>query len=378
MRSIRTSNVLAVAVLCAAAGAASASSFTAGNIVIMRVDNTNPLGSGAIFLDEYTKTGINVGNTLAVDSTSADAVSVPGAINHDRHLHRSTDGQFLTFTAYGATPSTTDYSTSASSSVPRVVGVVNAGGSVDLSTRLTNAYDNTSVRGAFTTNGTDIWVAGDNGSGGTPNGGLQYTTKGSSTSNNLSQVQALGGPKTPDNVRDVSIFNGQLYDCSGSSASIGKGVLSVGSGTPITGSQTATFLNTDGISVSSFALLDLDASIPGVDTLYAANTGVTKYIKQSNGTWIAKGVFAFTGIEQIIAQANGDGSVTIFAGSPNAVGTLTDNNAFTSTLSGSATTIVTASAGYTLGGIEFTPVPAPATLSLLIGAAPLVARRRRR
>src|SRR5262249_47535620 len=158
----------------------------------------------------------------------------------------------------------------------------------------------------------------------------------SSTTTNLSQVQTLGQTQTPDNVRDVAAFAGQqLYDCSGSSSSIGKGVFQVGTGMPNFGAQTLSppLNGSDGASTSRFVLLDLDPTVDGADTLYsaasAAGIGVHKYVKQSNGTWIAKGFSAFAGIEQVIAEPNGDGSVSVFIGSGAEVRLLTDTSPLT-------------------------------------------------
>src|SRR6185369_6388079 len=105
-----------------------------------------------------------------------------------------------------------------------------------------------------------------------------------STSVNLSQVQTSGSTPTPDNVRDLGIFDGQLYDSSGSNSSIGKAVLKVGTGLPtatVDTPQTLSLLTTDGASTSAFFFEDLSPSVPGIDTLYtsasAQGEGIHKY-----------------------------------------------------------------------------------------------------
>jgi hypothetical protein len=78
---------------------------------------------------------------------------------------------------------------------------------------------------------------------------------------------------TPSNVRHIHIFGSQLYISSSSGTS--TGVLSVGSGTPTTTGQTATLLATVTNS-DSFAVLDVDPNVPGMDTIYiAVDTGGT-------------------------------------------------------------------------------------------------------
>lgn len=371
--------VLAAGLVAAIAGVASAADFTPGNLVVMRVSNGNgPTGSGNILLDEFTTGGAALPNTLAIDT----GISLPNALNHDRHLHRSTDGRFLTFAAYAAPAGNTDPSTASAASVNRVVGIVGHDGSVDTSTRLNNSFEGTGIRSAFTTNGQDIWVSGDNLGGATTSGGLRYTSRGWSTSNNLSRTQTTGGTPTPDNVRDALIFDGQLYDSSGSSASIGKGVLRVGTGTPTAGAQSVVGLTTSlNVSASSFFMLDLNPAIPGVDTMYAATDNLRKYILSTSGTWAAAGTVANASnnaFENVIARANPDGSVSVFAAGPAAVISITDPAGVSGSITGlAASTIISAPSGYTLGGIEFTPVPAPAGAAALVGAALLAARRRR-
>ena len=380
-----TKNGFALLALVASCGLAQAD-FTAGNLIVMRVDTAaGAAGSGSVFLDEVT-TGGAVQGTIALPTSGSDAFSLSNTYNHDRHLHRSADGRFVTFAGYNAAGSATDSGTTSSSVVARTVGFLGANGSVDLSTKLTDAYDGFNVRGAYTTDGNQIWLAGDNNSGtgaAALTGGLRYTTRGSSTTTNLSQVQVLGGAKTPDNVRDVAVFDGQLYDCSGSSGSIGKGVLQVGIGTPTSGSQTLTGLTTAlGVSASSFVLLDLNSAIAGVDTMYAATDNLRKYIKQANGTWAAAGIVTnATGnaFEQIIAKANVDGSVSVYAAGAAALVSLTDANGVSGSIQGlTTTTVLSAASGFQLGGIEFAPVPAPGAAALGLGSLAVAARRRRR
>ena len=234
--------------LCAAVWAGE---FTPGNLVVVSVSNFGTGGSGSVVLKEYSTSGTFVGDTVVLPDSGFDAVSLPDFTNHDRHLHRSTDGRFLVLAAYMSEPNpspTADPSGLSSAIAPRVAALIKFDGTVDLTTRLDVDFDATSLRGACSTDGKNIWLAGDNASGATTTGGLRFTTRGSNTSVNLSQVQVMGGPKTTDNVRDVGIFEDQLYDCSGSSSSIGKAVFTVGSGLPTSGSQTLTTMNTDGAS----------------------------------------------------------------------------------------------------------------------------------
>ena len=128
-------------------------------------------------------------------------------------------------------------------------------------------------------------------------------------------------------------------------------------------------------------MLDLDAGIAGVDTMYAAGDNLYKFVKNSGGTWVAAGSISFSAssgiFEHVIASKNDNGSISVFAGGAAGVVAFTDPS-FSSSITGLATsTIISAGSGYSLGGIEFTPVPAPGAAALLVAGALVGSRRRR-
>ncbi len=353
--------------ICALSGIATGAPLTGGNLVVMFVSSNHPGGAGSIRLEEFTAAGTANGNAIDLPSTGPGAVSISDQSGHDRHIHRSSDGRFLTFVCYGGAAGTDDWAGFGASDAPRTVAIVSADGSIDTTTRLTDAFDYTAVRGVFTTDGTKIWVAGDNASGAIVSGGLRYTTRGSSSDVNLSQVQSIGGINTPDNVRDVMVFDGQLYDCSGSNASIGKGVFVVGSGLPTSGSQTLTgpLNGNDNSSVSGFSMLDLNPAIAGVDVLYSATSaglvGIRKYVKIADGTWQPRGYVAFTGIDHVVAVAETDGTVTLYGGGIAGLAKFRDTAPLTGTLTGALTAyLIAPPAGYTMGGFDFAPTASTA------------------
>lgn len=365
--------------VCLVARAGWADSFSSsGNLVVMRA--TNGTGAEKIFLDEYNVSGATpvLVQSIALPFTGSDAITTPGLMNHDRHLHRSADGRYLTFAGYNAAYGPTDPSTTPSASTPRVAAVVGADGNFDLSTKLTDAYDGTTIRGVTSSDGTKLWVTGDNKSGTTSTGGTRFTNLGSSTTVNLSKVQVPPPSSTLDNVRDISIFAGQLYESSGSGSSVGKAVLQVGVGLPESGSQSLTTLTTDGQSTNCFYFVDADAGITGLDTLYTATgSGVRKY-NLVGGVWTAMGLFTSTSeIEQVAVALDSLGVATIYAGGPGALFKITDSTPYGGLASGSLPTLLTPAEGFTFGGLDFAPVPEPGTLCLLAaGFAGLLIRRR--
>jgi PEP-CTERM motif-containing protein len=355
--------------------------FTPNNLVVVRLEGTNTVSTAeAVSLNEYNVGGANAAlvQSLPVPSTGSAALTMPGVNNHDGLLNRSVDGRYLTLTGYRADAGSTDPSVKSAASTPRVIGRVGAGGSVDTSTALADSYDLTTVRGAASIDGSSFWVAGDNAGGGTPTGGLRYVASlGASTSTDLSQVQVLGGPKTPDNVRSVGIFGGQLYDSSGSSSSIGKAVLQVGSGLPTSGSQTLTTLTTDGQSTNAFFFADLSPAVPGLDTLYTSTSVLRKY-SLVGGAWVANGGAIGSGFEALTAAVNGT-NVTVYATNGLTVQRLVDTNGYNANLGGSLATILTAGANESFRGLSFAPVPEPTSVVLAaLGCLGYVAAARRR
>lgn len=343
----------------AVVGTASANHFHPTSVVMVRC--TDGANAERVFVDEYDMTGATpvLIQTIEMPYTGDDALTLPGLTNHDRHVHRSVDGRFLTIAAYHAEYGSIDPSGASSVDVPRTIGIFDADGSYDLSTRLTAAYNFTAVRGAITTNGQDIWIGGDNASGATASGGTHYTTRGSSTSENLSQVQTTSGSHTPDNIRDINIFEGQLFNSSGSSSSVGKAVFAVGVGLPTSGSQTLATLTHDNASVSCFQFIDADESAPGVDVLYTA-TSTSSSLRKYNlvaGNWEPRGMLTgSTDVEEVVVRQHPNGEAVIYALHNGNVYRIVDAQPYGGTLSGPLGDVyLSPPAGFTLGGLALAP-----------------------
>src|SRR5262249_53838981 len=138
-------------------------------------------------------------------------------------------------------------------------------------------------------------------------GGVRYTTFGSTTSTQLST--------TVTNIRQVNIYNGQLYESDSSGSAVRLGT--VGTGLPTTSGQTITNLPGFPVSGSPYAyyFADLSTSVAGVDTVYVADdaAGIQKY-SLVGGSWTATGVAgvaadAYRGITGIVSGS----SVTLYA-----------------------------------------------------------------
>ncbi len=324
--------------------------FTPGNLIVYRPDGGGvALGAtgSAVFLDEYTTAGALV-QSIAVPTTTVGAqrrLVCSGSATSEGFLTRSTDGQYVVLSGYDAALGAT-VTTSTSAAVPRVIGRINAAGTLDTSTALTDAISGGNPRGATSTNGTDLWLSGTS-----SGGGIRYATFGATTSTSLAA--------TPTNIRVINIFNGQLYISSQSGA---FRLATVGTGTPTTTGQTVTNLPGFPTATGSpygFFFADLNAGVAGVDTVYVADDGGTiqKYSLVA-GSWTANGTIALATARGITGSVSGS-TVTLYVTARTALRTLTDTSGYNATITGTVTTLATAAANTAMQGVAFVPAGAP-------------------
>ncbi len=340
------------------AGAAEAGPFTAGDLVVYRVgDGSAPLTSAAtaVFLDEYTTGGTKV-QSVPLPTTTDGAqhrLTASGTSSSEGALTVSPDGSYLTATGYDAAPGTTgpagaSITTTAGSSVGRVVARVDGNASIDVTTALTDANAPAIVRTAVAASRSQYFVAG---SGGPVTSVADGASTGTAVDSSGTGPFASEGP----NVYSLGIAGGQLY------ASGANGVLvsSVGSGLP-SGAATATALA--GLPsyalASGFVLRDLSGAVAGLDTLYFVDqsdrAGAVEKYSYDGSTWTKKGSVAVDGASGLTSSVSGS-TVHLFVSSPSTISTFDDVNAATSTLSGLATGIATAPANTAFRGIAFAP-----------------------
>jgi hypothetical protein len=368
---------VSIAIPLMVAGSVLAAAFTPGDLVIYRVgDGTGTLVNtgNAVFLDEYTPAGVLV-QSIALPTSGTNALIASGTATSEGLLNLSPDGQFLALTGYNtATGGATNLSTSTGTIINRIVDIVDSTGNVVSSTKLTDFSSGNNPRSAITTDGTNIWVSGGA-------GGVRYTTVGSTTSTQLST--------TLTNTRDLQIAGGQLYVSTQSGSTIRVGT--VGSGTPTTTGQTITNLPGFGTTgaPNQFIFADLSAGVAGVDTLYVADETANAIQKFSlvSGSWTATGSVTATAVRGLtLSISSVDGSVNLFGttggGTASGGGTLygfSDATGYNGTISGTASTLASASTNEAFRGIAIVPtaVPEPSTTAaFLAGASLLIAKRR--
>jgi hypothetical protein len=257
-----------------------------------------------------------------------------------------------------------------------VVGVVNQAGAIDTTTALNNNNTGANVRSAVSTNGTDLWVGG----GGTS---PAYTTKGSTTA-----VALNTSTNGPANERAIDIFSGQLYEAAATGTF--QGMVSVGTGIPTTNGQVATLLpgfpNTAGPGPNDFFFADASDIYVTDDRSTGTGGGLQKW-HLSAGTWallytLTNGIT--TGLHGLTGVDDGSGNAILYATtgetSANKLVTITDLISATSLPGAEAfTTLATAPTNTAFRGVDFAPIPEPASIGILavtIGSI-LTARRRR-
>ena len=358
VRTVLAAIVATVTPLVAFATPASAASFTTGNVVVCRVgDGTSSLvNTGSpVFLDEFTPAGALVQSialpTAAVGSNRAFWLS--GTATSECELTRSTDGRYLLLTGYERTDAGGVAGTT-SAAVNRVVARVDATGAIDTTTALNDFASANNPRSVISDNGTNLWLGGAAGS-------PRYATLGATTSTQIST--------TVTNLRQVNIFNGQLYTSTSSGSAVRVGT--IGSGTPTTTGQTIT--NLPGFPTSgspySYFFADLSAAVAGLDTLYVAEDttsgGQIQKYSLVSGSWVARGSITASAVRGLTGVVSGT-TVTLYAttGGSGATGggtlyNVTDATGYNVNASGSATSINTATINKAYRGVALAPTATP-------------------
>ncbi|HKO58246.1 MAG TPA: DUF5689 domain-containing protein, partial [Thermoanaerobaculia bacterium] len=274
-------------------------------------------------------------------------------------MTRSADGRYLIVAGYDANTGVASVTTSAATTTNRVIGRIDAAGLIDTTTGLTDSTGN--PRGATSTNGTTLWITGNN-------NGVRATTLGATTSTQLST--------TPTNLRGVAVYPGygafpspQLYISTSSGAF--QGPATVGSGTPTTSGQTTVLLpgfpTAAGPSAYAFFFADLSASVAGVDTVYVAddraspNGGIQKW-SYDGTTWTLTGTTGLSSARGLIGTVSGT-TVTLYVTDGGTLRKITDTAGHNAANNGTLSTLASAGTNKAFRGVALTPVGPPAVVS---------------
>ncbi|MFM7205586.1 MAG: hypothetical protein ACKO4T_02795, partial [Planctomycetaceae bacterium] len=170
------------------------------------------------------------------------------------------------------------------------------------------------------------------------------------------------------NSRQVNLSSNVLYATNGSTGTAAK-VQSYGTLPTVATVPTplVTTLTTD--AMNGFALLDLDAGIPGADTMYTLSTVSSQLLKYSyNGTsWLTSGSIASSASN--LAATNVGGTVTLYLTTGSNLRVLTDTSGYNASINGSFTTLATAATNTAFRGVGVFVVPEPSMYAMVVAAA---------
>jgi PEP-CTERM motif len=213
---------IALNALVLVSGQAHAFTFTPGDIVIDTVSGSTLDAASPITLQQFSLgaggTTVTPAGTLVLPQTSAGAnfaISGEYGSASEGILQLSANGQYLTMMGYGvnaatfnsapvttygntALGQTTSLTGAAVTTVPRVVALIGANGSVDTSTALTGVFNTNNPRSAATVDGTSFYVSGQGASKSDTTQGVFLAAKGATIATPID---------TSTDTRVVSIFN---------------------------------------------------------------------------------------------------------------------------------------------------------------------------
>jgi len=361
----------------AAQGTVHFNGFQAGSLVVsLEGSGASPLGADTpslITLQQYTTSGSFV-SSLALPTAAAGAgagnhgIVTSGTSKSEGALNRSADGRYLTYFGYDGDQFKDTNSKNTSS---RVVARIGAAGDINTTTELTDgSFGTDNPRSAVSADGSQFYLGGN---GTASNAGVRYATLGAPTSTQIEGAQK--------NIRDVEIYNGQLYASVGVKQT-GNGIFKVGIGLPTTGGQS--FTQITGPKANGQFVDPVSFFFAGPGTLYVADDGVLtdgtvtslgglqKYTAGGNGAFsldytLQSGLGSSTGLRGLTGRVNGNGTVSLFGitaevgeGDPTKLVSFTDTLASTS-LAPSAflQTLDTSPQNTVFRGVAFAPAAVP-------------------
>jgi len=339
---------------------------TAGNLVVYRVgDGAAALTANAtaVFLDEYTVSGTLV-QSIPLSTTGTDSLTAVGTATTEGIITLSQNGTTLLFTGYrkdvgGSSPSSDPATTN------RVIASVGLSGAVDTSIALTDVTG--SVRSATTVDGSFYYAALTTGVRYVPAPGPAATSVSIDTRNS----------------REVLLNDNILYASNGSTGTNTFKVQSYGVLPTATTAAMPLIILATADAVNGFALFDLDATVPGVDTMYCLSTVENRLRKYSfdGANWNPSGSTS-AGLAQDLTGFQNGTAISLILSSPSSLLPFTDLTGYNGSIDGLTLdpAIATAGTNTAFRGIAYIPVPEPSTAVLcgLMAWLALGLRRARR
>jgi hypothetical protein len=269
-----TAGIVALAsIATVVAPTARAAPFSGGSLVVERVgDGTTALSAAAaqISVLEVTKAG-SLTQTIILPSSGSNQQTDAGSISQG---YLNTYGGYVSVPGYNAAAGTA----SVASSNTKVNSLLDVTGTVVTRTLFPTTgtasapyspFSGNSHRSSIATSGSTFYGTGA--SSGSPNTGGAWYVSGTT----FTQVSSTATGQ-PTNLRNVEIYNNQLY--ASSAASTGFGIWSIGSGLPTTAANTSTLAINTGNSASLFGFVMFSTGSQGsgvLDLAYIADDRTT-------------------------------------------------------------------------------------------------------
>ncbi|MGO3886421.1 MAG: hypothetical protein ACTJHU_08995, partial [Mycetocola sp.] len=278
------------------------------------------------------------------------ALTLGASADQQGAIQQSADHSVVTIGGYNAAPGTASLNGTAAPGVLRVVGSLNAAGTVDTSTSLADAYSARHIRGVVSTDGSTFFTGGHGHDAPTTKGGVLSVPLGGSA-----PTAVVSGSSALNNARVPVINDGSLYVSSDRDGYNGINRVGTLTGSTVDAPVQLTPIASapEGAAVAhDFAFVD-DALYVGYTE--GASAGIVKYTNGQNG-WQPVGTHSGT-FWGLTARAAGDSTV-VYAVKGSAQGNslvrILDDGA-DSALSASETVISVAEPGTAYRGVAFAP-----------------------
>lgn len=231
-------------------------------------------GSAWVTVEERSLTDGSLIRTIDVSTLAGSpAFGQSGTATSEGFLSLSGNGSFVVLVGYRAALGTASIATAAN--IPRAIARIDASGTVDTSTTITDSFTANNFRSAATNDGTGYWAAG-------ANSGVRYVVH-----NSTGASASVFADVT--NNRGVSVFGGQVYASTSGTTGLDGGTQIYNLGALPTSTVAQTSLpGVDVTAPNAFVLFDVTPAVVGADTLFVADTtsaaagGIRKY--SYNGT----------------------------------------------------------------------------------------------
>lgn len=331
-----------------------ASTFTFGDLAVLQAAASASNTTASVVEINTTTANQSAVQTIGIDGTSSNAIRISGSATSTGYVALTNDRTLLTFTGANVDATVSGNVTANANTLnPRGVVTLNASGVATISATTYTGSSGNQTRGATSLNNT-TWFIGDQ-------GGIY--TNGSSA----------GSPT--GNFRSLKAFGGTIYAFTASSSLPNVDSLSFG---PTAVTALPGLPNGSNTNGQDFYLVSSGTNGSAYDMLYILNASsgsagsINKYSLVS-GSWTANGTYttAFGGFG-LAATTDGAGEdlfVTTGTGAStaNSVLKLFDQAGYNTAINintANNITLFTSGTGTILKGLDFVPVPEPASLVL--------------